>query len=862
MAGPIRTGACWLLVPVLLMGLGIAWGQEAPPLFQVVSSSQGATQFVLQPLSGAKVFGIRLFREFQPPQRVGDDPPRTLVGRSLVGGLSVYRDGGWTFTVGQFRSGWVAPEPLFSAAQEKDLSRSFALAPQGFRFQPPSAFDSAPTASALTLWKGSLRHTGVGYQSPSGHLRLSYQMAEAEPTFFVATGASDQGFAEATGLAVPLSGLAGLKVRQGEFSWKPDATSRLGVFGVTASQAPDVVTEGRRWEFEGSGIKIGLTGLRLQGVHKMPPSVQAGQVGLANRFLASTSPSLTPLTVTQLTHWSDLEVKSTEFVYEDSPLKWTFARRDLSGSGGAVKEEKNRLSLGGGLLSWERDRSVVAPGSNPEALRLLNAAPLIPLIGWQASRESLNLKFSDKDSFAREERRFSRQGTVISSSVTQGTLLSGLLTFKESRSRLDRSGSQDFVKAIGWENLLNRYGWASLTQDLTFALSSDDRFRFQRLKHETQTARLERTTYGLVLDSGKLVLERIRQDASSGVSLDALKQIGAQDFTATLGWKETRDRLSWQPDPKYGVILTKGQAVAGTSGEGPAPERSFSEADVTWKGSSDTAGQLVIGGWRLTTSPDAPPVTHRHLAFQQTLSIPALSGLRLTVIRQLAEKKAGDKEEDTRLHRTIVEAPKDSKVQFTVDRTTQEQSGSGQKETLKTKVAIPLTDGIVLTSALDKMPTGGGSVTTRDHRIQFRLSPQLSIATGVSIREDPKSRSEEKQFEVIQGEPGKRRTEWRIQQVVSGPDSGVKAQGWRLGWLTQNPSGVTASAQFGRLEKGQEERGEEKLHLEIPARSAGGVGLRVGYWRLGLLKDEARAAADQFSKEAKAGEQPVPQAGV
>ncbi len=859
------TDRIWTTVPsvaVLFFSIccleGTTPGQDLASSLKVLSSDKGFRQFVLQPLPGAKGLGIRFFHENQPPHRIGDDRGQTVAGKTLVGGLTSYSSGGWKFTVGRFQSGWVAPTPLFSTAGG-DQADGLLSSAMGFRGR--SSFEPTPGRS-LTLWKGSFRHTGVAYRAPSGALSLSFQSAEAERDFFAATGASDKAFAEETGLVVPLTAMTGLRVRQGEFLWKPEEKTQIRAFGVTAFQQDGYVGEGRQFLFESSGLRIGQSALRVEGAERLGSGVRSGQVSLANRFLSSSDQWLTPLTLSELVPLGRLEVKTSEYGYQEEGIQWALSRRDLRSAEGAFKQEGQRVSLNDGKAAWSRERLSVGEGTNPEALKVVGAGGLLPWIGWHASKEQFRLQLSPKDTFSRQEVRFSRGTTLVSQSRTEGQLLSGGLRFSESRERLDASASPDFIKIAGLEKYLSRYGWSSLSQELSLALSKDDQIRFQRLSRQRDGARAERLLYGLTLESGKIGLERIRDEVSPEVSPETLQKVGAGELAHYRGWKEIRDRLSWQATEGLQFVVTRSQGEGRQQGEGQRPERSGTEAMVHWKGSPSSSGQIVIGEWKLKPAAQTPEVRERYLTFSHTASLPLLSGLRVTVNRQLSEKKEGEREQDFRLHRTVIETDSKSAVQLKIDRTTQEETGQRQKETLMSTVSVPLGGSLQLTSRLEKRPDGDRRVTVRSHGVLLRAGKGVALATGVTSQDTGSRQQIEKQVSAIREGSGEGRQEVRIVRLRSQSDGDPTARGWRFGWLTEKPSGLKASAFFGRMEKGDDRSGEEKIQLDIPGSTKSATGLKIGYWRLGVLEEEAGATAQELAKKAKEGEQPAPQAGV
>ncbi len=539
----------------------------------------------------SRSLSLSLFRDVTPPPRRSFQQPRALVGRALVGGSTQLTAGEFSFRTTLLRSGAVIPKAFPDDPSETVSGLNFFNLPSpAMRFRSPSAFRDGREPSAFVVWQGQFMHQSIGYQSRDGRFKTILHYAEADPNFQPASPDFSQKLASEIGLQMPLNAVSGVRVRQGEVEWKPDSKTTVQAFANTTTGQRGGVAETRSVRVGNSHLTIQWDKVRAEEMNKIPAPAGAAQQQVVQRALAPPqSNRQAPLQVGNWQLWRNLKQEGVQVGYQNKGVNFAFERRDLSGTGGAVAKNDISIVLGKEQFVWQRQREDVAKGSNPEALKALGLASLIPRIGWQTSREKLALKFSAKDGFSREEFRLSNGTTDIIRNATQLSLLGGRLTFSE---RYEDTARVDpnFLKAVGLEKDLPKIGWSYRDRDLKWQFSAKDSLALSRYRYESGKTVLERAGTQLTLLGGRLQWEEQREQLSSGVSQEFLKAIGWEKVAPRLGWSSLWQRLTWQITPKERLAFSRTRHESG----GTALERknfalSLAGGRVSWERTEDEA---------------------------------------------------------------------------------------------------------------------------------------------------------------------------------------------------------------------------------------------------------------------------------
>jgi hypothetical protein len=540
----------------------------------------------------SKSLSLSLFRDYSPPPRRSFQQPKFVVGRTVVGGSTQLSVGEFQFRSTVLRSGAVVPRS-FPEDPNDTANALTLLAPPSpaMRFRSPSAFRDEWERSSFIVWQGEFFHQSVGYQSRDGRFKTTLHYAEADSKFQPATPDFAQKLAAETGLQMPINAVAGVRIRQGEAEWKPDDKTTFRAFANTTTGQRGGVAETRSIQIGNSHLTLQWDKIRAEDMHKIPAPAGAAQQQVIQRALTPQQGQnrKAPLQVGNWQLWRNLKQEGVQAAYQNKGVQLAFERRDISGSGGAVGRNNISIVLGKEQFVWQKQREDVAKGTNPEALKALGLASLIPRIGWQTSREKLALKFSAKDGFSREEFRLSNGTTEITRNATQLSLLSGKLTFSE-RSEDTARVDPNFLKAVGLEKDLPKIGWSYRDRELKWQLSAKDSLALTRYRYESGKTVLERAGTQLTLLSGRLQWEEERERLSSGVDPNFLKAIGWEKVAPRLGWSSLWQKLTLQLTPKERLLFSRSRHESG----GTAIERktyalSLSGGKFAWERTEDEA---------------------------------------------------------------------------------------------------------------------------------------------------------------------------------------------------------------------------------------------------------------------------------
>ena len=544
-----------------------------------------------------------------------------------------------------------------------------------------------------------------------------------------------------------------------------------------------------------------------------------------------------------------------------------FRREEFRLSDGAVDITRNAtsLSLLGGRLTF-RERSEDTARVDPNFLKAVGLEKDLPKIGWAYRDRELRWQWSTKDALSLTRYRYESEQTILERAGTQWSLLSGRLQWDEQRERLTGKVSGEFLKAIGWEQVQPRLGWASQWQRLSWQLSPKDRLLFSRSRHERDGTQLQHTTYALSLADGKFAWERTQDKATPTLTAEQLKALGLSELASRIGWRETQDRFTVRLSPTMALTHTRSSADALPDAPQPFRERTSHETVLTLNPTGKgTPMTIAFGGWTLMPKDaNSPPVTERHLRWESAQSLPLLGGMQLVFQRHLSETRQGATEHDSRFARTVIQTPEKAPLHLFVERTVRDETGQRQRETLNARVALRLSDEWRFVSQLTKVPNGDGSTETRQHTLTFAPQPDLSVTTQLTRTEQPNAESQQMEVAVKVGDERKGSHTWRLTRLTVTQPKAPDLQGWRLAWQWQLANRYRLTTQWGRTQRDDDrDSGEEKIVLELPSDGKGKIAWHIGYWRLSLLDAAEQAqTAKQLQQTAQVASQPVPQAGT
>jgi len=511
----------------------------------------------------SRSLSLSLFRDYTPPPRRSFQQPKFVVGRMVVGGSTQLSLGEFQFRSTVLRSGAVVPRSFPDDPSDTANALTFLAPPSpAMRFRAPSAFREEEQ-SAFVVWQGEFMHQSIGYQSRDGRFKGALHFAEADADFKPATADFAQKLASETSLQMPLNAFAGVQVRQGEVEWKPDGKTAVQAFANTTTGQKGGVAETRSIRVGNTHLTIQWDKVRAEDMHKIPAPAGAAQQQVLQRALSAPQNNRqAPIQVGNWQLWRNLKQEGVQASYQNKGVVLGFERRDLFGTGGAVARKDINIVLGKEQFVWQSQREDVAKGSNPEALKALGLAALIPRIGWQTSQEKLALKFSAKDGFLREEFRLSNGTTEITRNATRLSLLDGKLTFSE-RSENTARVDPSFLKAVGLEKDLPKLGWAYRDRELRWQWSAKDSLALTRYRYESGKTVLERASTQLTLLSGRLQWEEQREQLSSSVDKEFLKAIGWEQVAPRLGWSSLWQQFRWQLTPKERIAFSRSRHESG-----------------------------------------------------------------------------------------------------------------------------------------------------------------------------------------------------------------------------------------------------------------------------------------------------------
>ncbi len=566
-------------------------GESFAPRDLTAKPSASATNSFTVALPFSRSLSLSLFRDFTPPPPRSFQQRREMVGRALVGGSTQLTVGEFQIRSTLLRSGAVVARSFPNdPSGVVDALTLFAPPSPAQRFRAPSAFQDGRSGSAFVVWQGQFWHQSVGYQSGNGRFKAALHYAEADPNFQPATPDFAQKLSSQLGLQMPLNAVTGVQVRQGEVEWKPDKQTTVQAFANTTTGHRGGVAETRSLRLSNSHWTLQWDSVRAEEMNKMPAPAKAAQQQVVQRALAPPqSNRQAPIQVGNWQLWSNLKQEGVQAGYQNKGVQFALEQRDLSGTGGAVGKSDVSIVLGKEQFIWQRQREDVAKGTNPEALKAVGLASLIPRIGWQTSREKLALKFSAKDGFSREEFRLSNGTTSIVRNATQLSLLEGRLTFRE---RYEDTARVDpnFLKAVGLEGDLPKIGWSYRDRELKWQWSAKDSLALSRYRYQSGQTVLEREGTQLTLLSGRLQWEEQREHLSSGVDQNFLKAIGWEKVAPRLGWSSLWQRLTWQLTPKERLAFSRSRHESGgTTLERRTFALSLAGGRMSWERTEDEA---------------------------------------------------------------------------------------------------------------------------------------------------------------------------------------------------------------------------------------------------------------------------------
>lgn len=549
--------------------------------------------------------------------------------------------------------------------------------------------------------------------------------------------------------------------------------------------------------------------------------------------------------------------------------KDAFRREEFRLSNGTTDIVRNTtaLSLLSGRLTF-RERTENTAQVDPNFLKAVGLEKDLPKIGWSYRDRELRWQLSPKDQLALTRYRYQNNQTVLEREGTQLSVLGGRLQWEERRERLSEGVNEQFLKAIGWEQVKTRLGWTSMWQQLTWQITPKDRLLFNRTRHERAGTALERTTYALHLADGKVAWERTQDEATPSLSTEQLKALGLTDIANRIGWRETRDRFAFHLSPTLTLTHTRSDADALPDAPQPYQQRTAHETVLTFKpaGKSNLPPTtLAFGGWTLLPKGQgAQPVTERHLRWDTAQTLPLLGGLNFVLQRHFSETQQGGVERDYRYARTVIQTPEKAPLHLFVERVTKEETNQPRKETLNARLGWRFSDAWRLTSQLTKVPQGNGSVETRQHALVYQPRSDFSITAQLTTTEQPLSEHTQTEVTVKTGGAKRPAHLWQLSRFTINQPTAPDVQGWRLVWQWQVPNRLCLTAQWARLQRSDDrDGGEEKVVLELPSNDQNGLNWRIGYWRLSLLDPTQRQqTAQQLAQAAQATSQPVVQAGT
>lgn len=569
---------------VVTVSLGSA---QSPHDLSAKPFSQITPQSVSVSLPFSRNLSLSLFRDYAPPPARSLQAPHLRTGQLLVGSSVQLSLGEFRWRSTFLQSGMLVPStlPSESTTAAATLAPLKNLSPLN-RFRSPSAFDSGNTD--LMLWQGAFRHQSIGYESGNGKVRATVHYAEADQNFRPANPDFAQKLAAETGLQVPLNAVAGVTIRQGEAEWKPDKATSVRAFVNTTTGQKGGVIETRAMRLGNSNWTLRWEKVRAEDTDKLPPVTSTAQGQAVTRVLSDGKGQPT-VTLGDWRLWRNLRSENWQFGYAHKGVQAQVARMDLRGTGGSVSQQNFAVDLDNGRLVWQRQQDEVAKGTNPEALKALGLTAFIPRIGWQSARESLALKFSDKDEFRREEFRLSDGNTSIIRNATTVSLWERRLTFRE-RAEDTARVDPNFLKAVGLEKDLPKIGWNYRDRELRWQLSATDALALTRYRYESQQAVLERAGTQITLLRGRLQWDEQREQLMGKASESFLKAVGWEQVQPRLGWSSVWQRLSWQLSPKDRLLFSRSRHErGGTALERTTYTLSLADEKFVWERTQDEA---------------------------------------------------------------------------------------------------------------------------------------------------------------------------------------------------------------------------------------------------------------------------------
>lgn len=514
----------------------------------------------------SKSLSLSLFRDYLPPPQRSSQQRKFMVGRTVIGGSTQLNMGEFQFRSTLLSSGAVIPRSFPEDRNDTSNALKLFTPPSlAMRFRSPSAFRNDWERSSFILWQGEFFHQSIGYQSRDGQFKANLHYAEADPKFQPATPDFAKKLAAETGLQVPINAFAGVRVRQGEAEWKPDGKTSFQAFLNMTTGQNGGSAETRAFSIGNYHLTFQWDKVHAEDMDKFSAPTSAAQQQVIQRALIlqqGQGNRQAPFQVGNWQLWRNFKQEGLQAGYQNKGVQFAFERRDISGTGGAVKRSNTSIVLGKEQFVWQRQKEDVVKDTNPEGLKALGLQSLIPLIGWKKGSEKLAFKFNAKDGFSSEKFKLSNGTTDITRNLLQLSLFSGRLKFSErneSTARID----PNFLKAVGLEKDLPKIGWAYRDSGLKWQFNLKDSLSITRYRYESGETVLQRTGTQVTLLSGNLQWEEQREQLSKGVDPNFLKAIGWEGVAPRLGWSSLWQKFSWQLTPKEQLMFRRSRHESG-----------------------------------------------------------------------------------------------------------------------------------------------------------------------------------------------------------------------------------------------------------------------------------------------------------